>query len=123
MKHLLPRISFILIITFFLFACSPHSGAGVWKAIAENDKGISRLVVGYEGRAEFTSNNDINWHCFWGAPEKNLLSLDCSPSTETEKKTVFTLTVNDQDLAELRDGTNLLATFIRLDENPSPQKE
>lgn len=116
----------MVVITLLLSSCSPHSGTGVWKANADNEWGITRLVVGFEGRAEFksTKKNNAVWHCFWtAAGDEKGVDLDCAPSTDTEHKQKFTVTVNDQGFAELRNEATLLATFTLQDENPSPQKK
>ena len=126
MTLLYPRISLIVAFSLLLTACSPHPGTGVWKALGDNEMGISKLTVGFEGRAEFVSGKkDENtiWHCFWATPEKKKLRLDCTPSTNPEQMTSFILSVNDQGQAELRDQSILLASFIRSDENPSPKKK
>jgi len=118
------RLPLALSSLFLLVACSPHPATGVWKATADNELGINRLVVGYEGRAEFitTKLDNANWHCFWGAPEKKLLKLNCTPSTNPDEERSFVLSVNDEGLAELKGDGSLLATFTRVDENPSPRK-
>ena len=118
--------SLLIIIALLLSSCSPHSGTGVWKANAENEWGITRLVVGFEGRAEFKSTNKDNavWHCFWSAArDKKSLDLECTPSTNVDQKQTFNVIVNDQGFAELRNETSLLATFTLQDENPSPAKK
>ena len=126
MKKLTLRSSLLIIFAaLFLSACSPHPATGVWKATADNALGIDRLVAGFEGKAEFVTRklNNALWHCFWAAPDKKKLELSCAPSTNPDKKRAFVLSVNDQGLAELQDDGAVLATFTRLDENPSPQKK
>ncbi len=116
---------FLLAAVLFLTACSPHSGAGVWKATEDNDYGISRLVVNFEGWADFTTSKLDNaaWHCFWAATDKKEASLNCTSSLNLEQEEVFILTVNDQGLAELRHKSKLVGVFVRQDENPSPKKK
>ena len=121
-----PLLIFIL---SFLVACTPHPGAGVWKSNGDNKMGIERLVVGFDGKAEFVSkqSGNANWHCFWGKLSDNKLSLTCTPSTNPSQKRSFILSTSGKDKAELYEFINdknntLLATFIRLDENPSPRK-
>ncbi len=89
-----------------------------------NDLGISRLVAGFEGRVEFSTIKPEKavWHCFWGVLNKQALGLECTPSTNPDKKSTFTLVVNNQGFAELKEESKVLATFTRLDENPSPKK-
>ncbi len=113
----------------FLVACSPHPGAGVWKSNGENKMGIKRLVVGFDGKAEFVSkqSGNANWHCFWGKLSDNKLSLNCTPSTRPSQKKSFILSTSGKNKAELYEfmddkNNTLLATFIRLDENPSLEK-
>ncbi len=114
-------ISSILLLT----ACSRHPGTGVWITDTDNLLGIKKLVVGFEGRAKFVSTKPekADWHCFWrGSKEKELL-LDCSASTNPDKKQSYFLTINDQGMAEFRNDSSLLATFTRTDENPSPREK
>ncbi len=129
--------AFIILLSLFLSACSPHPATGVWKAVGDNALGVDRLVAGFEGRAEFSTSkiNNAVWHCFWAASDKKALTLSCAPSTNPEEKRLFTLSVNDQGLAELRDSSPkedsassaeilpVLAIFTRLDEDPSPRKK
>lgn len=117
--------SMIIISALLLSSCSPHSGTGVWKANGDNEWGINRLVVGFEGRAEFSSTkkNNAVWHCFWTAvSDDEGLDLECTPSTDTDNKQKFQVIVNDKGLAELRSESSLLATFALQDEDPSPRK-
>ena len=116
--------SVFIAFTVLLSACSPHPGSGVWEAVADNEQGISKLTVGFEGKAEFTSSklNNAVWHCFWSTADKKKLALNCTPSTNPEQKKSLELNVNEQGMAELRDGSTLLATFKRLNENPSPKE-
>ena len=121
LSHFLLFISSILLLT----ACSRHPGTGVWITDIDNQLGIEKLVVGFEGRAEFVSTKPekANWHCFWrGSKEKELL-LDCSPSTNPDNKQSYFLSINDKGLAEFRNDSSLLATFTLTDENPSPKKK
>lgn len=130
MMTLIRRFPFIIIFSLLFVGCSPHPGTGVWQANDGNILGITRLVVGFEGRAEFTTSKQDNavWHCFWGVTGDKELSLECTPSTNPDNNKSFVLTVNDKGFTELREGSSsvneakLLATFVRLDENPSPKK-
>ena len=126
MKYLTVRLSFIVALSFFLSACSPHPATGVWKAIGENQYGIDRLVVGFEGKAEFVTKKLDNavWHCFWAVSDKKeQLNLDCAASTNSKSKKQFVLRVNDQGFSEMIEDGKVLAIFDRLDENPSPRKK
>ncbi len=129
-----------LLTGILLSACSPHPGAGVWQANNDNVFNLGRLQIGYDGRAEFSSNNNllqadktmpqhnhiikagIRWHCFWAAITSDKLRLDCTPSTDTEQERVFFLSISQRDHAELHDKTHLLSSFRRLDQDPSTPK-
>jgi len=118
----------VLLASGLLVACSPHPGTGVWQAHETNNMGIQRLVVGFDGRAEFQSTlpDRAKWHCFWARLDAESLRLDCTPSTNPDKKRVFILSTVDRDTAKLLDDDNqkkqLLATFSRIDENPKLPK-
>lgn len=113
---------FLLITTFLLSACSPHSASGVWQSVEDNDYGIKELIVSFDGRANFTSSKPDNatWHCFWSSTNKQEAELHCTPSTDPDREERFSLTINDQGLAELRHDTQLITLFTLQDKNPSP---
>lgn len=52
-KSLLMLATLVLII-----GCSPHPGAGKWKADNSNSLGIKNLSILFEGKSEFTSIED-----------------------------------------------------------------
>ena len=111
-------------IVVLLSACTPHPASGVWKTTEDNDYGVSKLVVGFDGRANFETQklNNASWHCFWSATNTQETVLNCTPSTNPEQEERFTLTINNQGMAELRHNTQLVATLTLQDENPSPKK-
>jgi outer membrane biogenesis lipoprotein LolB len=115
---------FFLCISLLLSACSPHPAAGVWKATKDNSYGISRLVVGFDGRADFVTakQNNATWHCFWSMSGKQEAKLDCTSSLNTDQEERFVLSINEQGLAQLHHKSQLAGTFTRLNENPSPRK-
>lgn len=110
----------IISITLFVSACSPHPTSGVWKAIDDNDYGIAKLIVSFDGRAEFVTPklDNATWHCFWAATGKRQANLDCTPSTNPDEEQLFALSINDQEQAELMHKSKLVATFTLLNENP-----
>lgn len=114
----------LLAIVYMLSACTPHPASGVWKTTEDNDYGLSKLVVGFEGRANFATPNldNATWHCFWSATDKQEILLNCTPSTNPEQEERFILTINNQGMAELRHHAQLVATLTLQDENPSPKK-
>jgi len=114
----------ILTTIFLLVACSPHPASGVWKASTDNDYGIDKLTMAFDGKAHFitTKRNYAEWHCFWTASSKTETDLKCTPSTNPEQEESYTLMINDQGFAELKHSDKQITSFIRLDENPSPKK-
>ncbi len=112
---------FLLIMSLFLSACSSHPAAGVWKAAKDNDYGITKLVISFEGRASFVTHKLDNaaWHCFWTVTDKQKASLDCTSSLNPEQEERFLLSVNKSSIAELSHNSRLVGIFIRQDENPS----
>ena len=115
---------FLLSITLLLSACSPHPAAGVWQAGEDNAYGITKLVVSFEGRADFVTRklDNATWHCFWAVTGQQEANLDCTSSLNPDQEESFLLSINDQGLAELRHKSLLVGTFTRQDENPSPKK-
>ncbi len=120
LSHLLVTLT----ITLALFACSPHSGAGVWKATGDNDFGINKLVIAFDGWAEFetTRQDNATWHCFWARSSKQKTDMECSSSINPEQKEKFILTVNNEGVAELQHKSQLIGSFTRLDESPTFKK-
>jgi len=114
---------FLLGIALLLSACSPHPAAGVWKTTEDNSYGITKLVLSFEGRADFVTTrlDNATWHCFWAVTAKQEASLDCTSSLNPDQEESFLLTINDQGLAELRHKSQLIGSFTRQDENPSPK--
>jgi len=118
MKPIYPL--FLFIIVALLSACSPHSASGVWKATQGNEYGISKLVVAFDGRAEFVTPklDNANWHCFWSAVAEKTAELKCTPSTDTDMEETFKISINADGLAELSHKSKLIAVLMRVDENP-----
>ncbi|WP_457665460.1 hypothetical protein [Thiolapillus sp.] len=117
MKNLLILIPFILTIT----ACSPHPGAGLWKAEGENDLGIKVLTMAYEGKAVFSSTRGkvALWHCFWNGADRQSANLDCTPSTNPDAEERFVFTVREDGTGELSQQGKIIAKFVREEGNPS----
>ena len=122
MKHF-PSLLMLSTI-FLLVACNPHPASGVWKAAADNDYGIDKLVMAFDGKAHFTTTKRDNaeWHCFWTTSSKTETELKCTPSTNPDQEELYTLTINNQGFAELKHNDKQVTSFIRLDDNPTPEK-
>lgn len=112
---------FILIITFYLSACTPNSASGVWKTTEDNTYGITEIVVGFDGRANFTTPklDNATWHCFWSGIDKHKIEMKCTPSTNPDQEERFTLINTKQGISELQHNEKLITTLIRQDEDPS----
>ena len=98
-----------------LIACSPHPSAGKWKAISDNELGIRDIDILYEGKAEFTTTKgDVAvWHCFWGGTSKLVATMNCVPSSDTDRREQFTFVVDGSDQGKLSHQGELLATLER----------
>ncbi len=128
MKLFQPRFFYgwLLALTLLVSGCGRHPASGVWKATGDNAYGIEKLVVGFDGRAEFvtTKLDNASWHCFWGATASREAKLSCKPSDDPEKEEYFTLLAievgNGPLLAELRHNNSVVAEFVLQDENPTP---
>jgi hypothetical protein len=119
MKHSSSLI--LLSIIFLLSACSPHPTSGVWKATGDNNYGIDKLVVAFDGKAYFTTTkpDNITWHCFWTASSKIESELKCTPSNNPDQEERYTLTLGDKEIAQLRHNNQQIASFSRPDKNAS----
>ena len=98
-----------------VFGCSPHPSAGTWKAISDNELGIVDLSVKFDGKAEFvTTKKDIAvWHCFWGKEDKTAATMQCVPSSDTERRELYQFVVRGEERGELFYDGNLIAVFGR----------
>jgi len=116
MKNFLLPALFVIV----LGACSPHPGAGIWKAEGENTLGIKGMTVAYEGKAIFSSSKPApaTWHCFWNGTGRQTAKFDCTPSTNTDAEAHFTFTVREDGTAELRQQGKVVGLFVREGGNP-----
>lgn len=111
----------LLTIALLLSACTPHSASGVWRTTADNVYGINKLVVGFDGRANFTTAklDNASWHCFWSATGELETVLTCTASTNPEQEERFILTIIKPGSAELQHKSQRVAILALQDENPS----
>ena len=106
----------LLIVIASITACSPHPASGVWQTTDLNDYGITKMIVAFDGKANLTTDN-ATWRCFWSAKTKTEMSLECTPSSNPDNEQIFIMLVKEPGVAELRKGSESIASFIRLDEN------
>ena len=113
--HPLLHFLLLLIIVVFISSCSPHPSAGNWKAVGENTLGITELKILFEGKAEFTMTlkDKTEWHCFWAAQDETNISMNCVPSTDTERRELFDFSVNSNNQGELSQDGKKISDFQR----------
>jgi hypothetical protein len=120
-KKLLSRIKTIapvsLIVTLLLLlsGCSPHPGAGHWKADGDNTMNISWINVIFEGTADIFANQQQEsiLRCFWAATEKNSIQMQCVHSDDTEKKETYQLVILDSGQGKLKQNEQLIGLFTK----------
>ena len=89
-----------ILLTLFLFlpACSPHPGAGGWRATDKNAT-FQRLEVRYTGNADFyIQNNDkvAAWRCFWSAADKVTANFKCIDAGNADNEQTYLFTVDEE---------------------------
>lgn len=114
----------LLSLSVFIMACSPHPASGVWLTADDNDYDISKVVIGFDGRANLISQklNNTEWHCFWSAVTKQEILLNCTPSTNPENEQRFTVKIDNKKIAELLHNDQLVSKLTLQSENPSSPK-
>lgn len=96
MKRFLAALTLI-----FLSACSPHPGAGGWRATS-GDAAFERLEVRYDGRADFytnTGDSESAWRCFWSGADKWVVGLKCINANDAGMEREFRLVVDESGQA------------------------
>jgi len=121
--HLL-KTSVILIITACLFtlsACSPHPGAGKWKADAKNSLNVSTINIVFEGNADFyvDGKEESVRRCFWSAVAEKKMNMQCVYSEDTNKKVSYQFEVAEKGHAKLSQDGQLIGLFTL----QAPEKE
>ena len=123
--HLLSisMILFFLIFFITLTACSPHSGAGNWKAEGSNSINISRINVSYEGTADFYTDGkeDSIRRCFWSAVAEHTLQMQCVHADDIEQKASYQFVTTEKGHAELFLDDQLIGRFTA--QAPAPEAE
>ena len=105
-----------ILAAFLLVACSPHPGAGKWKAVSDNELGIRNISILFEGKATFeTAKKDVAvWHCFWGGESENTAVMNCTPSSDEERREKYRFVTTEEDLGQLLYQGRVVATFKRM---------
>lgn len=118
----LSSIGMISVLSLLLFACSPHPGAGHWKADGENSMNISWIDVVFEGTADIfeQGKQESIRRCFWSAADKNSLNMQCVHSDNTDNKATYNFVVLESGQAKLLQNDKLIGLFT--EEVPPPKE-
>ena len=106
-------IALTLLLLSFLAGCSPHPGAGHWKAEGDNSLKISWIDVVFEGTADIYGQDkqESIRRCFWAATGKNSMQMACVHSDDTSKKETYDLVVLESGQAKLLQNEQLIGFF------------
>lgn len=106
--------SVFLFVLITLSGCSPHPGAGNWKADGSNSLNISRINVVYEGNADFYVDGKEKSirRCFWSAVAENTMQMQCVHGDDFEKKANYQFIVSEKGHARLLLDGQLIGQFL-----------
>lgn len=105
--------SCFLLIFIALSGCSPHPGAGNWKADDKNSLNISRINVSYEGTADFYAHGkeESIRRCFWSAIAEATMKMQCVDSQNIENKINYQFIITRKGHADLLLDEQLIGHF------------
>jgi len=114
MKHSI-RLLLAAAVVAGLSGCSPHPGAGTWTTVGEGEGGFFKLVVHFEGRAEFFAPDQEKelLRCFWAGESAESIRLDCTSAQQEDAKLHYSLAVTGADQAQLQQSGKVIAQFRR----------
>ena len=110
-------VLFILLILITITACSPHPGAGSWKADSDNSLNISSIKIIFEGTADIFSHKndgeskDAVFRCFWSASGEKQMQLQCVHAENTDLKETFQFTILETGQGRLTQNEQLIGLF------------
>jgi hypothetical protein len=98
-----------------LAGCSPHPGSGDWTAEEGNPNGFTRLVVQFDGKAEFyRQDQEKEWlRCFWQSSGAMRIDIQCTSKSDTEGERFYELAIAEIGPALLKENGTVIARFIR----------
>lgn len=108
---------FIVVILIAVTACSPHPGAGAWKADGDNSLKISSIKIIFEGTADIFSHEndgeskDAVFRCFWSASGEKQMQLQCVHAENTDLKETFQFTILETGQGKLTQNEQLIGLF------------
>ncbi len=115
-------VALLIVITLFMISgCSPHKGAGNWKADTKNSHNINMINISFEGNADFYSENkeESIRRCFWSAVAENTMNMQCVYSENTDNTVIYQFVVIEKGHAKLSLDDQLIAEFTL----QKPEKE
>lgn len=108
---------FIVVILIAITACSPHPGAGAWKADGDNSLKISSIKIIFEGTADIFSHEndgeskDAVFRCFWSASGEKQMQMQCVHAENTDLKETFQFTILETGQGKLKQNDQLIGLF------------
>lgn len=122
---LISLIPFFLVFLVTLSGCSPHPGAGNWKADDSNSLNISRINVVYEGTADFyiDGKEKAIRRCFWSAVAENTMQMQCVHGDDFEQKVNYQFIVTEKGHANLLLDEQIIGHFSAQAPEPEAKPE
>ena len=110
----MPITRLCLPLIILLTACTPHPGAGGWRATS-GDAAFERLEIRYNGQADFyirTEDITAAWRCFWGTGGENKVSMKCVDAGNANNEQEFVFMVEQgRKLGSLLQGRETLGVY------------
>ena len=110
------RVQLILLtVVFLITSCSPHPGSGEWVAAGENPRGFTRLVVQFDGKAEFyvQGREAESLRCFWQTSGERRIDLQCAGENASVEERVFQLDIAESGQAKLKESGDVIVRFSK----------
>jgi hypothetical protein len=108
-------IFFLTAAMMAMTGCAPHPGSGTWITAGESEGGFSKLIVQFDGKAEFFApgREEEVLRCFWAGGSAKSILLDCNPAEDADARLRYSLAVTGADQAELLQSGKIVARFHR----------
>jgi len=107
----------MLLIPLVLAGCSAHPAAGTWQIQEGSKSNYARLVVQFDGRAEFFRPNEEEpaERCFWAGESASTIALQCVDAADEEQERQYRLKVTKGGRGELMQDGRLLGMLDELE--------
>ena len=114
-KNLCPPL--LLSIPLLLAGCSGHPAAGTWQIREGSAIPYARLVVQFDGKAEFFRPNEERpaERCFWAGESADAIALQCIEAADTGQEHFYRLKVRGGGVGELIQEGRLLGMLDELE--------